>query len=115
MNELFVDIVVTAIEHFGYGSIEYPDVQQDDDQPYSVAVGEALLAGAELDVQDVYGDGTTGTLTYDKIIAAISQRTFGVTVTRNIDQLLELFGENFDVIDADAVMQQAAFGSVVYG
>jgi hypothetical protein len=105
----FTDLVVTAVEHGGYGSLRYtvPPVGTAD-EPVSVRIAQAILV-AGLPVTDRYGDGEDGVLTRDEIErAAIRVATQRGYATSPID-----VGE-FDVVDADAVMQIAAFGERIY-
>jgi hypothetical protein len=108
-DEEFTDLVVTAVEHGGYGSLRYviPPVGTAD-EPVSVLIAQAINVAA-LPVTDRYGDGTEGYLTRTEIeLVAVewARRKGYETSPLDIGQ--------FDVVDADAVMQIAAFGERIY-
>ena len=122
-NSEFVDWVVTAVEHMGYGWSDYDvvddvyghvgaaavlkasgvEVRDPDRVPFSMRFAAALLDGRRLTVTDRYGEGYSGTLTRSAVRSAI------------LDRMARYCCEDYDVLDADSAMQVAALGEVTFG
>lgn len=100
------DLFVTAIESGPYGSLWWDTTPEmtTSDNPVAVDIARHVLRGGVVHVEDRYGDGFTGTVDLESLRSALSHR-----LAAGFDP------ENYDVTDADAVMQLAALGEVIYG
>jgi hypothetical protein len=129
------DLMITAIESGGYGCVNYrivaPPTEIVDGAPThnnrSEAICRALLGGGAVEVQPREDEGDTEwyPLTLDALMRAASVRgawmahgteRFASVENPTIDPThIRFVVESGDVIDADASVQLAALGEVVYG
>ena len=106
-DELFVDWIVTAIEHGGYGWSNYEDWRKDhkrsnSEEPYSIYVAKRLLQGEALFVKSKHEDGESGYLSAKKFIVEWYNLTKG-----NKDF-------HFDIVDVDRIAQLSTLDKYIY-
>lgn len=120
-TEFLTDIVVTAIENYGYGwfSVEDYDCdngtarifdQYDDDAPYDVSIdviakGLGVIRDAKKDENGDLVNATTGKRLYISVYA----RKAYMEADREND------AGDLDVVDALGILECGLFGQVVYG
>jgi hypothetical protein len=116
-DRAMADILITAIESGGYGSVVAK-------RPTAVAAMEPpealveepwygwlpLVKGGYYTVFDKYDDGKSG-----RIDRYTLQRGLEVLQEKYPKLYSDLVNESYDVIAADALLQAAAFGDVIYG
>jgi len=106
-DEQINDVVAAALE----GGISYwCDQAKTDVDMGDSRLSEMLTKGAEISLNDM-----------EQSNPETNHQTYGVWRTLTLDNLLKALGEmrfnfdDYDAGDADAVVQQAIFGEVIYG
>jgi hypothetical protein len=98
------DTITTAVEHGGYGSLIWTDPPIAGRFP-SERIAASIIAGIGVPVIDRWDYDQTGTVTKAGLIDGIEA----------IENLRGYTVDNFDVTDADAAAQIAAYGEVMFG
>lgn len=106
-DHFIADVIVTAVESGHYGSFIFFDPDDIEGEYASERVGKALLADRDVRLKDKE-DGGRHILTRTKFLGALSDRIASGHVRLPLD------AGDLDVCDADALVQYAVFGKVVY-
>lgn len=114
IDQMVVDVLVTAIESGAYGTFLYAGPANEPGQPWSIQLGDALNGGEQVAVEakDPEGldeDEQTATFGRPALLAGI----VGMAAFRG--WTLRDFHDQHDVVDADAAVQLAVWGDIVIG
>lgn len=112
-DELLRDLMVLAVEHFGYGSFDLVEYVGDPIEGCKLRRHEyyPLTEGHALAFVDRYGDSDERhTLDRDAV-----ERGLRLMADRHTKNFMDLVTENSDVITGDVFLQLALLGEVVYG
>lgn len=117
-DEAMGDIVTTGFESGGYGSVAIDKfVILGDKKPtppkwadYPECRHCWWWADGEIRVADNHGDDTTGVIS-----RATLQKGLDILAEKYPHLLADLVSGSYDVIPADALLQCAAFGDLIYG
>ena len=121
-NQFFEDILVTALEGgsnywIGYININHPRGAKPRDIPTSMWAAQAINEGKSVDFH-LEGDEketlTKGALVNGVSIWATNHPT-NMTIVDDGNGHMTIDTANIDASDADAILQYALFGKVVYG